>query len=188
VPTIEKNRSNLRFFFVGEYGDKFGRAHYHGILFNIPTFKDIKNKAFNEKFEIQKMLNNVWNEGIIHIGEVNDKSINYICKYIFKQDGFRIMSKNPSLGKKYLTDRAIIWHQEDKRFYLTLDNGIKRALPEYYSRKIFDDFDRLIHKEKNQELFKPEDLTVEENIKLLREKVSIEKQNEYRFNKLRSRQ
>lgn len=187
VATIEQKRSNLRFFAVGEYGDKFGRAHYHLLLYNIPTFKDPRQKIFNEQFAIKQLLQDVWKHGLIHIGEINMKTINYVCKYIFKQDGFRIMSKNPAIGKAYVNEDNLIWHQADKRFYLVLEDGYKRALPEYYNRFFFDDADRTQHREINQEINKKPMESARVTINIGIRDLKIEQAKENRFNNLKKR-
>ncbi|AXH75358.1 MAG: replication initiator protein [Microviridae sp.] len=188
VPTIERNASNLRFFAVGEYGDKFGRPHYHMILYNIPTFKHPQDKYFNEHKEVYKLISESWKEGLVHVGDVNMSSINYVCKYIFKQDGFRIMSKNPAIGKVYLTEKTLMYHQADKRFYVTLENGIRQALPEYYNKFLFDDADRCEHREKNQELRDDISRSAEQNIEELRKKILRQTAEERIFNKLKTRE
>lgn len=185
VPQIAQNRSNLRFFAVGEYGDKFNRPHYHMLLYNIPTFRINGDKGFREKIAIHQILQDVWTHGLIDIGEINFKSINYVCKYIFKENNARIMSKNPAIGKCYLNENTLIWHQEDKRFYMTNEDGYKQAIPDYYNRKVFDDADRADHREKN--IKEPENLSAEENIKAISLRIQKLVDEERQINNLKHR-
>lgn len=64
----------IRYFLIGEYGDKFGRPHYHMLLFNFP----------HHAFDVQRTLEKNWSKGFVSIGEVTDKSIAYCTKYALK--------------------------------------------------------------------------------------------------------
>lgn len=65
---------SIRYFTVGEYGTRFGRAHYHSIIF---SDKPITYDDFNTS----------WDLGFIHIGQVTAKSISYVAKYVFSEKG-----------------------------------------------------------------------------------------------------
>lgn len=62
----------FRHYSVGEYGDKSGRPHYHLALFGI-------GQEF--RFEIKKC----WPFGIVHIGELNKNTAQYIAGYVTKK-------------------------------------------------------------------------------------------------------
>ncbi len=94
----------VRFFTVGEYGDKTGRPHYHMALFNVPP----------ENF--QKQLTEAWPHGFVQVGTLEQASAAYISKYCTKKmtaiddlrlDGrspeFARMSKRPPLGAAGIT-------------------------------------------------------------------------------------
>ena len=71
----------IRFFGVGEYGDKTERPHYHVILFGMSTLQAAK-------------LSNTWKHGYVHIGEINQDSARYISGYVTK----KLDKNNPQLG------------------------------------------------------------------------------------------
>lgn len=85
----------IRYYIALEYG-KLGRAHFHGILFNVSRFD---TKAIDE----------AWGMGFTQVGECNAKTINYVTKYVTKGDTrakdeskqktFARMSRNPGIGK-----------------------------------------------------------------------------------------
>lgn len=62
--------TTIRYFVVGEYGKKFKRPHYHIILWGSPV---------NEN-----KLNQLWGNGLVHVGEITGKSINYVSGYTMK--------------------------------------------------------------------------------------------------------
>lgn len=89
----------LRYFAVGEYGDKTARPHYHAIIFNAPaeTWEDYFQKK--------------WPHGFTKTGEVTPQSAAYCAGYCTKKmtskddprlEGrvpeFSRMSKSPPLG------------------------------------------------------------------------------------------
>lgn len=76
----------IRFFHCGEYGDKYGRPHYHAILFNI----DFPDKVFLQKrgdntLFTSDILNSLWPFGFSSIGAVTFESAAYCARYIMKK-------------------------------------------------------------------------------------------------------
>lgn len=159
----------IKYYAVGEYGSTYERPHYHIILFNADD--DIVVSAWN-------------NQGEVHIGEVNVKSIGYCLDYIVgigdipkhqrddRINQFALMSKG--LGKSYITKRMIKWHLAKTikvitpdgelltyrdRYYCVLPDGKKISMPRYYQEKmipkIYRDIDKAKMIEKmDQESFK----------------------------------
>lgn len=69
----------LRYFGVGEYGDKTMRPHYHVLLFGLRDVR-ILNHHFHSDLIASK-----WDKGHIHIGEFTQKSAAYTAGYITKK-------------------------------------------------------------------------------------------------------
>lgn len=59
----------IKYYCVGEYGGQTKRPHYHAIIFNA----DIA------------LLQPAWKLGQIHYGQVNEASVGYTLKYMFKK-------------------------------------------------------------------------------------------------------
>lgn len=126
--------ARIRYYAVGEYGSKSGRAHYHILLFNTEerhirsAWVDSKNKPI----------------GIVHVGTVRPASVAYVTKYIVQprydlkglQKPFATMSRAYGIGGKYLTDQMVQWHRSDDRNY-ALRDGQKTRLPRFYREKIW---------------------------------------------------
>lgn len=124
------NYKDWKYFYTGEYGDSFGRPHYHGILMGIDSFK------FADDLERE------WGKGRIRAEPAQSGAIRYVLKYIEKQQHkekakelyddngierpFAVMSKG--IGRKWLEE-----HREE----IESLNGYKykgsiRPLPQYY--------------------------------------------------------
>lgn len=83
----------LRFFGVGEYGDKTFRPHYHLALFGL-SFLD---EGFVDK---------AWQLGFVHCGELNTQSAAYIAGYVCKKmtgkDDPRLEGRHPEFARMSL--------------------------------------------------------------------------------------
>jgi hypothetical protein len=133
----KKYGKSVRHWFVTELGQtKTERLHMHGLLFT-----DHSTEAIEER----------WAYGHIWEGEyVNEKTINYIVKYINKIDKLHeeYQSKiltSPGIGKGYLNSPDAEKNKfkgiETKETYKTR-TGLKLGLPIYYRNHIFTDEER----------------------------------------------
>ena len=74
----------VRFFHCGEYGDKFGRPHYHAILFNT-NFSDRKQLLGHKGLTTSDTLSKLWGKGHSSIGDVTFQSAAYVAGYVQKK-------------------------------------------------------------------------------------------------------
>lgn len=112
------------------------RIHLHGILFTDKTNEEIEER---------------WGYGWVFVGHtMNMRTINYIIKYITKQDidhkefNGRILT-TPGIGKKFLesSDAKINKYKKEGTInYLKLPNGVKTSIPTYYRNKLYSDEER----------------------------------------------
>lgn len=69
----------------GEYGDTFGRKHFHGIIFN-HTFHDIEFTGFYSKkgnrIHTSKSLASVWKKGNVQVEEITFDLALYVGSYV----------------------------------------------------------------------------------------------------------
>ena len=88
----------LRYYIVGEYGDKSWRPHYHAILYGISPTE-------------QNLIEKCWPFGFVKLGTAEEKTFSYVSGYIVKKmtqpkdnrlnnrpPEFALMSRNPGLG------------------------------------------------------------------------------------------
>lgn len=136
----KKHTETLKYFYVGEYGGKTNRPHYHLIIYNA----DIE------------IIDKEWKKGTIHVGQVNGASIGYTLKYMIK-DGKIPMHRNDDripefsrmskgLGLNYVTPETIKYHTHNRaiiqRMCMVID-GKKVSMPRYYKDKIYDEYHKM---------------------------------------------
>nr|DAX07890.1 MAG TPA: Replication associated protein [Microviridae sp.] len=156
----KKYKKPLKHWLITEMGhDNTKRIHLHGIIWTELT---------EEQFEKE------WGYGWIFFGyEVNEKTINYIIKYITKKDennpefnGKIFTSKK--IGISYISRNTLNRHRYQDKFteetYRT-NSGIKVALPTYYKQKIWTDQERealrIIKEEKQVKYYNKTPIKVE---------------------------
>lgn len=131
---LRKERS-VRYFCCGEYGDQFGRPHYHAIIYGVnPKEHDLIAEA--------------WQQGNVKLGTVTPDSCNYVAKYMTKKlrgealkqkleedpefkNEFVLMSRRPGIGGD-LDDDMVNFIKETGFIYR---KGFRSALPRYYKEK-----------------------------------------------------
>lgn len=160
IKRLRHKAPNLKYYFVGEYGENYQRPHYHAIIFNVS--KDDLIDEWTEK-GIPK--------GIVTTDIVSPASIHYVTGYVNKKYGkldektgkqiteieklrsfdlmsigkqtteierlrsFALMSKG--LGKKYIK-YAAKFHKSNLTLQSNL-NGNQTTIPRYYRDNIFTD-------------------------------------------------
>jgi len=117
----------IKYFACGEYGEKFGRPHYHLIIFNMyPQDEPIIKKA--------------WDQGLIHIGSVTPHSARYVASYIQKKyygdptnrdsDLFQLQSQGIGLNWAKKNQKQIQNQQK------ITTQGVPGGVPRYYVKKL----------------------------------------------------
>lgn len=130
-----RKECKVRYFCCGEHGDRFGRPHYHAIIYGLgPEDKEIIEKH--------------WQNGLVHIGTVTEDSCAYVAKYMTKklngralkekleedpdyQNEFVLMSRRPGIGGE--PSPAMIKFMQENGFVYRKDK--RSSLPRYYTNK-----------------------------------------------------
>lgn len=146
----------IRFFHCGEYGEKFGRPHYHACLFNFdfPDKQFWKTTNDNPLFT-SKILNELWPFGFSSIGTVTFESAAYVARYVMKKitgdaaedhyewvhpstgeiftrrPEYTTMSRRPGIGSRWLDNYRTDVYPHD---YVVL-RGVKMRPPKFYDRQ-----------------------------------------------------
>lgn len=145
----------IKYFLVSEYGSTTGRPHYHLILF------------YNWRIDLipeSTLLQDCWKMGSIKIGTCTPESISYCTKYLMKENKdpfgffpnttFTLMSRRPAIGIEYLFNGEVArLHAERVDFQVISPDGYIVNLPRYYRDKLFDDFDKWLHRDRLQDKF-----------------------------------
>lgn len=87
---LRKSRGSFRYFAVGEYGDKKGRAHFHAALFGVSILEG-------------EAIFAAWGHGSIHVGDLTRQSAGYISGYVTKKmtkaDDERLFGRHPEFSR-----------------------------------------------------------------------------------------
>jgi hypothetical protein len=151
----KKYGKGIRFYHCGEYGEKYGRPHYHACLFNF-DFPDKKlwKISNGQRLYISNALQDLWSDpktgeplGFCTIGDVTFESAAYVARYIMKKingdqadghyvdpDGvcikpeYTTMSRRPGVGRGWYEKFGEYTYDHD---HVVL-NGKKMKPPKYY--------------------------------------------------------
>lgn len=146
---VHKFGARLRFFACGEYGGKYGRPHYHMILFSDVDLCKEDTRGHNNLLFTYEELFQSWKKGFVKISRYNGevgKMTRYMTQYMLVSDGkstkrkpFRHMSRRPAIGACWLdkNKRTVDKMLKSEKFCVT-PKGYERpiALPTYYKQKL----------------------------------------------------
>jgi len=127
-------KKSQKHWFVTELGQtNTERLHIHGLIW---TDEDIK------------IISEVWKYGKVWVGDyVNERTVNYIVKYINKTDENHkyykpIVLVSPGMGcnylKRYDSENNLYQGKDTNEMYKTRQ-GRKLPLPKYYRNKLYDE-------------------------------------------------
>lgn len=184
----KKYGGGIRYFHCGEYGEHYGRPHYHACLFNFDFPDKLPWKEANgNMLYISPSLQQIWPHGFSTIGDVTFESAAYVARYIMKKvtgdqaEGhygdrkpeYTSMSRRPGIGSTWFDQFKSDVYPSD---FIVL-NGRKMRTPKYYD-KLLDHIDpyeldyikeqRLIKGAKWDDNNTPERLAVRERCQKLR--------------------
>lgn len=149
-------KGKLRYFACGEYGERFGRAHYHVALFgyDFPDRVLYKTTKGGHRLYESALLTEVWGQGNAFFGDVTFKSSFYVAGYVAKRIGgdkaaeyyrrvspvdgqfysvepeFSVCSLKPGLGASWFAKYASDVFPSDE----VIIAGHPRKPPRYYEK------------------------------------------------------
>lgn len=84
----------IRYYLVGEYGERTKRPHYHLIVYGL------------DLMQAESIVQKCWKYGQIHVGEVNEATCSYIAGYVQKgwtnRKDQRLEGKHPEFSRMSL--------------------------------------------------------------------------------------
>lgn len=147
----KRTQAKIRYYYCGEYGEKFSRPHFHAILFGF-TPTDLKFHSYQQESPTytSATISAAWKKGHILVGSATFESAAYIARYILKKqngekalhhyvnsDGvilnkeFTNMSLKPGIGSEYYEKyKKEIWVTDSIAY-----KGQEIPPPKYYSNK-----------------------------------------------------
>ena len=152
----------IRFYMAGEYGENFGRPHFHACIFNLdfPDKKLWKKTGSGCRIYRSEILEDLWPFGYSSIGDVNFQSAAYVARYIMKKvtgdaaeqhylmldfNSGEISKRTPEFNKMSLKPGiGYEWYKKFKSDVYPHDyvviNGKKVKPPKFYDKKLKNDF------------------------------------------------
>lgn len=146
------DNDKIKYYACGEYGEDFGRPHYHAIIFNASQ-KCIKDAWMNYNVEQTKKGEKItgkdknWLPGYVFIKKATPESIAYVTKYMDKwrnkkqdwkkQREFNVSSMN--VGSGFVTKMTDYYRKNLDINYVISDKGIKIPMPRYYRLKMLNE-------------------------------------------------
>lgn len=124
--------TDFSYFGCGEYGDQFGRPHYHMIIFGFDKLAEIFDKS---AILAEDVLEKIWTHGHVDVCVADYGGIHYTTKYVLKsqEDYFPGVVKpfvfaSKGIGKSWLSSDECAALK--KRFNKDAFNAICDQLPE----------------------------------------------------------
>lgn len=105
----------IRYYACGEYGENFGRPHYHASVFNF-DFKDLVQFGWSKGFRNAKKfplytsptLEKLWGHGFVNVAPFNPSTAGYVARYVLKKQNGKVAEEehysvvNPDTGEVVL--------------------------------------------------------------------------------------
>lgn len=145
----------IRFFMCGEYGELYGRPHYHAVIFgfDFPDRTLWKKSTSGEFLYRSALLEGVWSLGHSSVGNVTFESAAYVARYVMKKElgsssplreivdvttgevvrrehEFSLRSLKPGLGRSWLER---YWNDVYPHGFVVV-NGSKQKPSRYYEK------------------------------------------------------
>jgi len=151
----------IRFYLAGEYGDNFGRPHYHAAIFgyDFPDKVLLKKNEQGQPLYTSEILDRLWTHGSTTTAGLDYDSAAYIARYCVKKIGgpkaadhyyrlspidgqmhsvkpeFAVMSRRPGIGAAWLdTYKSDVFPSG-----LIVMNGVPKGPPRFYIHKLTEE-------------------------------------------------
>lgn len=129
IKGLRNQGHKIRYFAVGEYGEKTHRPHYHLLVFG----KDFLDGALSlGKSWHSDVLHDTWEKGMVDLKPIMEPAAcfyvaGYALKNYGKEDTFALMSRRPAIGKTISERFHLSWQTG-----MVVIDGNKRPVPRAY--------------------------------------------------------
>lgn len=127
----------IRFFHCGEYGEKFGRPHYHALIFGLDFVDCGYAKETDDKTGVvtwqSRTLDRLWPFGMNRVGEVTFESCAYVARYITKKVSGRLADAH----YQFVNDKGEIFKVAPEYCTMSRRPGIGALHFDKYSNEIY---------------------------------------------------
>lgn len=147
----------IRYYMGGEYGEKYGRPHFHALLFGV-DFQDrqlYRASLQGHNLYTSPTLTSLWKHGLATVGELTFESAAYVARYVMKKktgDGntknyqiidpetgeihvrkkeYNTMSRRPGIGSSWMEKYAEDVYSNTGKVVI---RGHQQNPPRYYDK------------------------------------------------------
>lgn len=137
-------RKKISYLYCGEYGERFGRPHYHIIIFGFDFYDKeyLKDSQSSDPLYTSNTLDKIWGLGHCTIGTMSMASATYCASYLTKftptnereeiycgrEPEFGHASKNPAIGLNWFKK----YHKDITANDCIIIENQKYRIPRYY--------------------------------------------------------
>lgn len=128
----------FRYYFIGEYGERRFRPHYHGVVFGwMPKDLYVDEEGRLRSHE----LDGLWEKGVHHVGTLSADSAMYSAGYVTKKltnaddprlrgrhQEFCRMSRRPGIGKPGLTGIINWLYSKEGALYVQRTHDVPQSI------------------------------------------------------------
>lgn len=126
----------VRFFHAGEYGETYGRPHYHACLFGWwPPDAEFARMRGEHRVYRSALLAELWPDGFNEVGSVTFESAAYVARYMVKKSGQQVRDELLALDG----DTGECWPVEPEYSTMSRRPGIGRPWLERFGEEVFRD-------------------------------------------------
>lgn len=126
----------FRYYACGEYGETYGRPHFHACIFGL-DFSDrryFKKGASGARVDTSAVLDGIWKRGFCSVGDVTLESAGYVARYIMKKQlGADVPAKFEILN----VESGEIFEREHEFARMSLKPGIGKSWLLKYASDVF---------------------------------------------------
>lgn len=143
----------IRYYASGEYGDKFGRPHYHLCIFGLSKVDQIFKDRVAQRNGYACRLDS-WPQGSCFVGDLTLESARYVAKYCLKKrkgrkaaefydnlgiiPEFSLMSRRPGIAARFCDK----YSDELSNFKTIIVDGREFRLPTYFKDRLDVHFEK----------------------------------------------